>query len=452
MIPSNAACANVDRRSDVGDLKNAINTFLAAKHEPHAVIGRRTETLDRFLHSAATSLYSVDRAPSYASSSIGGTIGSSIRSRLESIRSTAPASHGPLKVKASTCDHATLLGAENSTARTSPVASSSTLLETDLEYIQIPPLLLDPNIQDPDQFWAKLAPELGLVSPAPYSTFQELYQRIYPYLWLHGRVWHGDRAKYGTLLVTKYSPQTGKIEFSRIKSRSSLLGDDMPLATLDAAFLGLRIEPPAGHEYDTTHSYSFHRVRRTSGDSEPSDSDESLWPPILLPATDRTSRSHAASRHHGRNGEEITYSTSLFELRKISTSVSGLISRQRVELFSALDGNLYTPDLEHPLRGIWCFEYLSDFEFILFLQQSRYELTGLKLTGDFFVPRGLTTLRFNNLQAQSLDGKIMVGFGRYVSEFSPLSPKSIPGRKLSKTSCRPNSANMHIQNGCRVVP
>lgn len=413
----------------MGDVKDAIQAFLASRNEPHGRIERRTETLDRFLQSAATSLYSVNRAPSYASSSIYGTTGSSFRSRVGSMRFSASASTDPRKATISTFDDITLAGSDNTTTGSSTLVSSSTLPGRNLEYIQIPPSLLDPNIGDAEQFWSKLAPELHLTSPAPYTTFQELYQRIYPYLWLHGHVWHGDRATYGTLLVTKYSAQTGKIEFTRIQPTKSGVGPlsyatgETPTFQLGRAIPGLRIEPPTGHEQDRvlTNPYSFHRVSPLSEDGQSSTSEQSLWPPIIFPAADRTTRSHAASQHHCPPVEQINNSRSLFELTKASTSGFGRMGGPRVELFAALDPKLYTPNLEHPLRGIWWCKFPVGIEFILFHQKSRYQVEGLKLTGDLFLHRGTKTLGFDNIQAERLSGKIMGGLGRFLSKFSPLS-------------------------------
>lgn len=294
-------------------------------------------------------------------------------------------------------------------------------------YPNPPPSLLDSSISDVEQFWSKLAHELHLDPPAPYTTFQELYQRIYPYLWLHSRLWDGDRAIYGTLLVKKYCPRTGKIEFTRIQAKSGggLLSDgtgETPRLEFGPALLGLQIEltTTLGNDGNLPNPYSFHRVSAISGVGQSPSNEQVLWPPLLFPAADRTSRSHAASRHHGPHGERVRHSLNLFELRKASTSGFGLVSGPRVELFSSLDAKLYTPDLEHPLRGIWWCNYHADYEFILFHQASRYHLDGLKLTGDWFVRRRCKTLGFDNIQAEGVGGKILAGFGSSLSEFLPV--------------------------------
>jgi hypothetical protein len=70
-----------------------------------------------------------------------------------------------------------------------------------------------------------------------------------------------------------------------------------------------------------------------------------------------------------------------------------------VETFSALEPELYTPDVAHPLRGVWVGDYGGHgCELILFHQLSPTRLEGIKLSGDINVPRGEYTFEVPDLE------------------------------------------------------
>lgn len=273
------------------------------------------------------------------------------------------------------------------------------LPQTKLESFQIPSSLVGPDVVDTERFWSSLVPELQLTSPAPYNTFQELYLNIYPYLWLHGRVWIGDQIPSGTLLITRYSPQSGMIEFSRlIAYRTNDNFPDDKTVRRETAILGLRNEHLAStHDNGVnTNAYSFHRVSALTPDGESSSSEQSLWPPMTFPAEDRTSR--ASVRQRGQAGKHSSYSLNLFELRKTDPTRFNRLNGANVELFSCVDPDHYTPDLEHPLRGIWIWNLPVIHRFILINQKTRNQMEGIMITGSKWNPRGVQSFVFDAIQ------------------------------------------------------
>lgn len=424
-------CTNDDHRSDIGDVKDAIHTFLESKNEHRDMWERRRETMERYRKSTATSFYSVNRAPSYPSSSVCASSGSSFRSRTGSMIFWEPASRDASEPLISPFgDDVTCNGSGNSNLGSSAGSSSSILPllpPTNLESIQIPPSLLGLDTVDAEQFWSRLAPDLPTASPAPYSTFKERYLNIGPYLWLHGRVWHGDRATSGTLLVTRYSPRSGEIELSRVllnppnhesgKTERSWLppGNDFnrtpeyreaePTISLESAILGLKIR-----HHSTYHDgrnvrgpYSFHHISPMSPEQQSSSKESTIWPPIIFPAEDRTTRS--LSQQPRPPGDSPRYSLNLFELRKTARGLDRLTG-SNIELFSALGPELYTPDIENPLRGIWYWRAFTGYEFMLLRQNSRNQVVGLKLTGSTYIARGARGFGVENTQESGeLHGK-----------------------------------------------
>lgn len=197
-----AACINIVSRSDMRGVKAAINTFLESKIVHCEINEPRRETLERYVKSKAASLYSLDRASSF----------------IPSITSFATYRNTPEQTRSDTI---TLNGSGNWETESSSETSSLTLAllpPPNMESIHIPPCLLGPDVMSAEKFWSELAPNLPTASPAPYNTFKERYLSVFPYLWLHGRIWHGDRATVGTLLVSRYSTQSGKMELSRVQA------------------------------------------------------------------------------------------------------------------------------------------------------------------------------------------------------------------------------------------
>lgn len=430
------------------DVKAAIHSYLESKKVRLERKERLSNSVGRYVVSAA-SIYS-DGPPSSHSGSMWASSGSSFRtgslfrngSSFQSGASFITCRDTP---ESAGSDNATLTGSGNSETGSSLQTSSSShnlVPSTNLESIEIPLSLLGPDIMAAEQMWAELAPTLPIASPAPYSTFKQRYLSIYPYLWLHGRLWHGDWALYGSFLVTRYSTQSGTIEFSRIRVNHpdpelarreiplqirgpismSKLSEYLalePIITVGNAIFGLRIigDWTDGSGRDPSRADLFHRVFPMPVVPEPSSRKLEIWPPMTFEAKDRTTRiatsQQAPLRDHPR------YSLDLFALMKIHSRLD-LWTRSDIELFSALDPKMYTPDIEHPLRGIWYWRADAGYEFVLFHQRRRNHLEGLKLTGNDGVPRGFKTFEFEELPEGTHIGEFL-GRSRFSGRFSHLS-------------------------------
>lgn len=406
-------CNNKHNRSDMGDVKEAIHAFLESKNPVGEQNPPPNDTIERSIKSSVLSLYSVNRATTYASSSASAS--ATFLSRTASFRFTKPVTTGASKSGyVSLDDESTLRGSEHSGTGTSTGPSSSPVVlfpQDTLDSIHIPPALVGTDSAAIERFWCELAPELRLSSPAPYRSYKELYLNLYPYLWVHGRVWHGDRSTYGTLLVTRYSSQSGTIISKLVPVpppntvRILGTGRDLALAIrLESVPVRLGNEHPSmPHEAtDPTRQYAFRRVLSMSSKDQSSSSKQRLWPREMFPADERVSRS--SSPHHSPLEHDRCYTPNFFELRNTSTTGLTRLNRSPVELFSALHPKLYTPDLVHPLKGIWSWSSSSQSEFMLFHQSGRKRLELFKLTGNFHMRRGTKCYIFEDIQAGVSDG------------------------------------------------
>lgn len=243
---------------------------------------------------------------------------------------------------------------------------------------------------------------------------------IYHHLWLHGRIWLGDRPDKGTLLISRYNSESGEIELSRLlaskPSPDANPYEVPPKVWSKGAILGLKSEALSNYQ---AVPYSLSRITPIPPESQ--DSTMSLWPPPTIPAKDHTSRKLPQLKGPPKAGHLL--SNDLFKLKKqnrINLTESQGIVLSEVEVFSALDPKLYTPDLEHPLRGIWT-KYSGAherYEFLLFQQPTRNRLEGIKLTGSSFIPRGELSFVFEDLGADISRGKLKTSRLGYLSKFS----------------------------------
>lgn len=207
--------------------------------------------------------------------------------------------------------------------------------------------------------------------PSSISYVKERYLNIYPYLWLHRRVWFGNRTIYRTILVSKYSTQSGKIEFSRVQlhppgyrpsdtdnaryylwdSSYGRLPEYLEAETtivVEHAMFGLRTKEDPTHYNDrnTEDAYPFHRIVTMPVVRESSSSELAIWPPMAFPAEDRTTIN--SPLQYTWLGESPSYSCNVFGVRKAATGFDS-IARSPFELLSALDPKLYTSDIENPM-------------------------------------------------------------------------------------------------------
>lgn len=373
-------------------VRNAIDTFLDSQIVLRETVHTRKK---QYAKSKTSSLHSLERLSSYSSSIL------SFSSCREIPRSDEIIPNGSGMSEA---------GSSSGLPSSLELALART---TNMETIQIPPSILGPNFMSEEEYWSGLTPNLPTASPAPYSTFKERYLSIFPYLWLHGRLWHGDRATVGTFLVTKYSTQSGKMEllsvrlmssqpetsYVRYRFTSNYWKTEATLALGDT-MLGLSIQSDtAPFDNETLNSpYSFHRLMPSQDKQLSSSSELLIWPPTVFPAEDRTTRAASLSKF---SVERPEYSLNLFGLKR-----KNRLTGSNLELFSALDPQLYTPDIEHPLRGIWYGRTLTGYEFVLFHQRSPNHLESLKLTGNSIVLRGARSFELEITEEEISHGKM----------------------------------------------
>lgn len=393
-------------RLDIGDVKNAIEAFLETKSEIGSLSPQQKEDLEQYIASAPELLYSVSPPPSRAS-----TVRGRPSSFYNSCVSQWPTSRPPSSsIEATSSERGTLYGDSNpgptaprigpaSISDTIPDRASSELMFSGYGSSSSSETLRRPNAKgsqlgtdassyhtrsdttDPDKLWENLISKLKITSPTPYNSFGELYMAIYPYLWLHGRIWHGDRRIEGTLLISKYSPDSGAIELFRL-----MAGELGAQRTDSILAFGHDVIPNHRSSSQTIHYSVSHNIPLVP--NRPLGSTESLWPPLTIPARERTSRSHQpkGSPKAGRHSKD------LFILRKRKR-----ISHE-VEIFSALDPKLYTSDPEYPLRGIWTGRHSgTSCDFVLFHQPTQTQVEGIKLTGNDKVCRGERSFVFEDI-------------------------------------------------------
>jgi hypothetical protein len=77
------------------------------------------------------------------------------------------------------------------------------------------------------------------------------------------------------------------------------------------------------------------------------------------------------------------------------------------DMYFSVDPRLYTPDTQHPFRGVWMWELeMGKFEFLLLHQESESRIELIKLTGREPVRNGVTSIiaeDIHNVKRQSSD-------------------------------------------------
>ena len=266
-----------------------------------------------------------------------------------------------------------------------------------------------------DLLWAQLLrAELPFApqSPAPYSSWRELYTTHYPYWFLaKHKIWFSDRQASGQLAIARYDPRTGNIEGYRLlaqhnsdrhlqwewkpnvvlhifKPKVYLFLDD-PIVKLDrdAYATGPRLTQevmmyrrPEGLLNSICSKIGL--ARATAPDVQ--NPNMALWPPLIFPAVDRVlSDCHSGFRSAGHRPQKFSQaSDSAFRIRKwmqfgggrSAGSIGVRMIGEDVSTFGTLPVECYTPTKEKPWQGIWVGDYSGHgCEFLVVVQKTPEE-------------------------------------------------------------------------------
>ncbi|MCJ1400527.1 hypothetical protein MMC11_003733 [Xylographa trunciseda] len=270
-----------------------------------------------------------------------------------------------------------------------------------------------------DLLWAKFVQEnlpLPQSSPAPCHSWRELYTAHYPYWFLpRHKIWFADKATVGNglagqLIFARYDSRLGCIEAYRLvaeigrdhntepwewNSRVTIhqfrpkirLFLDNPVIKLNLGDLSatrrLHQEVLMQREADQRlHGIRSMLFLSRAIPEELQDSTMSLWPPSIVPATNRVRNESPTmfkgEGHKPQRADQICETN--FRLRKWSEfrsqgGRSSVRMGEDVLTFSTLPVDCYTPSANKPWQGIWVGDYASHgCEFLLLTQKSPKEI------------------------------------------------------------------------------
>lgn len=248
-------------------------------------------------------------------------------------------------------------------------------------------------------------------TPAPFTTFRDLYLAHHPHWFLpRHKVWFSDDAYTGKLIVIKFNSHRGSIEGYRlVAERPSVVpqtwsykpgvlihhldpyvyvSTDDPVLSLSpplqiasarsswdpSSEIDMRVGAPT-QKIDASLLLSLNLPEPTA--STPS---VAVWPPRIIPSMPRTRSSSSSGvldrftsrKHKPQTLPEISQTT--FRLRTLSQFTRGLLSfgvriGDEISTWSTLSPDLYTPTPGKPYQGIFVGDYAAHgCEFLLVLQ------------------------------------------------------------------------------------
>lgn len=240
-------------------------------------------------------------------------------------------------------------------------------------------------------------PGVRITSPAPCSTFRELYIAHDPHWFLSKyKIWFCDYFLTGKIIIARYDPRRGCIEGYRLVAERSPptfdpweaddvvlihsfnprchLHMDQPVLQLEAlpleSLLASKGETKPEHRFcaetpmrinERNHNGVFSNFMLTRPVEERPNMQ--LWPPPTIPARHRvrnaSQESFVGSGHKPQTRSQV--SDHAFRIRRwmemVAEHPTGIHLGEEVYTYATLEPKLYTPTEDKPYRGIWVGDY-----------------------------------------------------------------------------------------------
>ncbi|KAK0609440.1 hypothetical protein B0T14DRAFT_343471 [Immersiella caudata] len=200
---------------------------------------------------------------------------------------------------------------------------------------------------------------------------------------LYNRLWMSNSAPPGQVLVAQLDPATDSTKLLSLEAKSlrSYLGfGPSPDGTVDGArpLLACRAEPQLGAEVlcipRGREGGLLHHLGRDEGGLGLGS--------VLTNHREENDLEDSAVLHRNFGRSQFR----IVSPGQESGSTSG-------DVYFSVEPELYTPDNQHPFRGVWIWELeAGKFEFLLLHQESEHRLELIKLTGVTPVPNGSTSI------------------------------------------------------------